>query len=144
VSLPRHAEYGTWYFSCEIMGLWIGAALSVSGLLRRLVGGLATPGLAAGALAIVVSARGAVLHPPPSVVTYPGAYVLSGRWIDRNLPAGQTIASIGAGGQAYLAPSHSQVNLDGLINDGEYFRSFLRQPRLAEYLPGSASGTSAS
>lgn len=134
VSLPRHAEYGTWYFSCEIMGLWIGAALSVSGLLRRLIGGLATPGLAAGALAIVVSARGAVLHPPPSVVTYPGAYVLSGRWIDRNLPAGQTIASIGAGGQAYLAPSHSQVNLDGLINDGEYFRSFLRQPRLAEYL----------
>jgi hypothetical protein len=132
--LPQHAAYGVWYFPCEMMGLWAGAALSLSGLLRLLPRRLATPALAACTVAMVVSARDGILNPPAGVAPDPGPYIRSAAWMERNLPGGQRIASIGAGAQAYLAPSHTQINLDGLMNDGEYFRGFLKQPRLAEYL----------
>ncbi len=56
-----------------------------------------------------------------------------GAWVDKNLPKEARIGSWNAGAVNYFS-NRTVVNLDGLVNDTEYFRDYLKTGRTADYL----------
>ena len=93
--------------------------------------------VAGGVLALVALLQGsavvATLAAPPDPANLRNVRTELIRWIDANLPAGQPIASWNAGQFGYFL-ERPVVNVDGLVNDAEFFHSLRSQEPLAQYL----------
>jgi hypothetical protein len=146
VRLPSFTAYCTWYFSPEIMACWlllgIGAwsvGRAPDWLLSRL--GLLPPGAAP--FAIVISCLATIILAisnaplilrPPADPAHVNPFVRAGRWLESRLPPGQNVASFSAGFVSYYAPSQRVINVDGLMNDPDFFENYLKLGRLPQYL----------
>ncbi|MGE3172636.1 MAG: hypothetical protein AB7O97_08410 [Planctomycetota bacterium] len=131
--LASFTPYCTWYFTGEILLLWMGTGVLLG---RRRAGWqwlLAAPALALLAVTAVNRAR-AHLPPPRYVTSATGELVDLGRWCEDWLPAGSRIGAFNSGFIGLEARSHTVTNLDGLINDGRYLREYLQPDRIAEYI----------
>ena len=130
--LPHYTEYGTWYFSTEVLALWLGAGVLFAQLRSHRVPWLGRL-LCLGVIAVVVvgvsagQLRGLKEDPRTS------RFLEAGRWLERQLPAGETAGALSSGLVAWYAPSLHVVNLDGLMNTRSYLEDVLRPGRLATY-----------
>lgn len=57
----------------------------------------------------------------------------AGEWLNSRLPAGQRIGTVSSGVVNHYASNHHVINLDGLINDFEYFQ-YLTTARVPQYI----------
>ena len=67
-------------------------------------------------------------------------YLQGAKWFNAHLPAGQKLSGCSAGIMAYFANAHQTVNLDGLINDRDYFDNYLKKGKLDEYVRSRGIG----
>ena len=150
ISLPHFTGYCTWYFAPEIMLLWVLTAASLYGLgvlprelLRRLgkrVGHAPGRVLCIAALILLTLAA---LRLPRMIIpsgAHTQAFATGGRWINEHIAATESIAAFSAGILAYAAPEHQVVNLDGLMNDVDYYRNYLSKTRIVEYAEARGIG----
>jgi hypothetical protein len=130
VLMFAYSSYCQWYVVAEITGLCL------------LIGGASSAGvgrwfwLASAPLMLAVVATFAAAVPKwfraePTFVTEP--YLRAGQFAQRWLPEGATIGAFASGYVSLAAPSHRVLNLDGLINDSDYFRNFLSKGRMRDY-----------
>ncbi|MGD8450286.1 MAG: hypothetical protein PVJ57_00580 [Phycisphaerae bacterium] len=139
--LPHFTRYCTWYFTPEVLLVWSLLGLGVYGVAQVLTaplrllgkareGGL--PGRTASLLAGVAAVLLLLVGVKPiwrsgawAATAAPNTFVTSGRWFNERLPAGQRIGAFSAGLLGFFAPNHRVFNLDGLMNDVEYFEDYL-------------------
>ncbi len=97
--------------------------------LSRLPRGLAT---ATAAAAILFGGDSPFFKLPPLEDCRP-ACVAAGQWLAAKLPAGQKIGSFSSGRLSYFAAAQQVINLDGLMNDRQYFEQYIKTKRIPEY-----------
>ncbi len=145
IAMSHFTTYGTWYFAAEFLALWIGFGVGlalfgswVAACLQSLGARVAEPAVVAivtgtVALLMILAAPRAV-WPLPERDARRATFYRSAEWLTANLPPRQKVASFSSGFQAFFAPSHQMINLDGLVNDREYFERYLRPERIEQYL----------
>jgi hypothetical protein len=153
LSLPYYAGYATWYFSVEVMLFWCVCGLgivrfsqmlsAVANLLLRHASGmrlLPSHWLVAAmcALMIVVSAV-PICGYTARDSNFP-AFFHAASWFNAHLPAGQKLSSFSSGVLAYFAAPHQVTNLDGLMNDRDYFQNYLKTNQIDRYVRARGIG----
>jgi hypothetical protein len=142
--LPSFTIYGTWYFAPEAFVATLLLTGAVAGLLLlagdlvRLVArsreaATTITTLLATLLTLIVVAQN---YGPLKAQTHPrhadNHFYRAATWLEANLPAGARVAAGSAGVLAYFAPSHTIINVDGLMNDREFFESYLKTGRAGQ------------
>ena len=124
--LPHFTDYGVWYFSTEVVMLWLllGALFAAS---RWRLDWLC------GALAVLVCVGGCWRSFDIGERAAHDRLRDGGRWLEQNVEPGAVVGTLSSGRVGWYAPSQHVVNLDGLINSPRYFEQFLTKGRLADY-----------
>jgi hypothetical protein len=141
IALPHFAPYGTWYFAPEIMAIWIIIALGVhrvGGLFFRPSGSNTVSKLSgfSCATAVLLLAVGGIRHltvRPVRDDPRTQLFLMGAQWADRHLPADEKLGAFSAGLLGYCAWNHQVINLDGLMNDLDYFTNYICAGRFPQY-----------
>jgi hypothetical protein len=131
--LAPFTGYCTWYFTCEMVAVWLVLGSLWARADRRFGGVLLVP-----AAVLVVGTAWyrvpALLAPPAATTSATGDLVDVGRWCRHWLPPGSTIGAWNAGFVSWSAEGLTTVNLDGLMNDGRFLCEYLATDRLDAYI----------
>ncbi len=147
-AMSHFTGWGTWYFPAEVMGLWVLYGIGISlfgGLISAVLRycwpttgfskGFCASHSVAGAVAglmLLVGARPICATPAPDLQH--AAFYAGAQWMQRHLPAGQKTGAFSSGIVAYFDPQHEVVNLDGLMNNTQYFENYLKAGRIPQYI----------
>lgn len=125
-ALPHFTGYGSWYFTPEVLVVWVavGGCFAVAG--GRL-------GAVALALAILATIGGTMCAPRVAHDMITSRLRSGGIWLEQHVAPGTTVGALSSGLAAWYAPSLHVVNLDGLINNRRYFEEFLKPARVHDY-----------
>ena len=148
--MPHFTEYGTWYFAPEFMTLWLlyGAGIvlfgrAIAAAVRFCAAAVGRSGLdwpphgllpAATSVALIAAGISPLLALPPLEGSRHPC-VTAAQWLAAKLPAGQKIGCFSSGMVGYFAPAHQVINLDGLMNDRQYFEQYIRHGTDSRVLP---------
>ncbi len=131
--LAAFSNYCNWWFTGEVLAVWAAVGLLL-GKTRSLLLRLAM--LPFCLCVVVAAAQRPSVYLARDQWRIPGTedFVELGRWIESWLPAGSRIGAFNSGFVAFEARSHTVVNLDGLMNDGDFLRRYLVRGAVDEYL----------
>src|SRR5207248_2604622 len=122
-----------WYFAPEMVIGWLALGyLLYSATLRIRIKHLLLAVVAATMLTVNMSSHGFTIDVRLSSIGNP--FVRAARWMEMNLPIGSRVGTLSSGYVSYFAPSEQVVNLDGLMNDTDYFESYLKTGKVAQYI----------
>jgi hypothetical protein len=121
-----------WYFLVEYLFLFLVLGWCFGRVLESCSNSLFEK-VRFGALALYVVALVPILLWRPSLPSEQELKYIGARWMNQNLPSDAVVAASNAGVTGYFS-TMPVINLDGLVNDVDFFEHYLKRKRVRDYL----------
>lgn len=132
VFLPHFTLYGIWYFPVELATAWLMIGLEIEVFLNLLRKTRLLDILLPAAVLVVNSTS----YNLEAGINFSNVntFVQAARFMEEHLPAHSRIGTLSSGYVSWFAPSHTIINLDGLMNNVDFFENYLKRNRVADYV----------